>query len=135
MKKEHLEMIQNVINRMGNNSFLLKGWAVLIIVAIFTFTEESNNDIRCILFTNVPLVVLWGLDSYYLQLERKYRKLYDDVRLQEGDDTNFNMNPNNINITISESKKICLLNCLISPTELLFYGTCIITTILIYIFA
>lgn len=78
MKKEHLEMIQNVINRMGNNSFLLKGWAVLVIVAIFTFTGESNNDIRCILFTNVPLVVFWGLDSYYLQLERKYRKLYDE---------------------------------------------------------
>lgn len=85
MKHEHLEMIQNVINRMGNNSFLLKGWAVLVIVAIFTFTGESNNDIRCILFTNIPLIVFWGLDSYYLQLERKYRKLYDDIRQQKNE--------------------------------------------------
>lgn len=135
MKKEHLEMIQNVINRMGNNSFLLKGWAVLVIVAIFTFTGESNNDIRCILFTNVPLVVFWGLDSYYLQLERKYRKLYDDIRLQESDKTDFNMNPSNVKISISDSKKICLMNCFLSATEILFYGTCIVTTILIYIFA
>lgn len=135
MKKEHLEMIQNVINRMGNNSFLLKGWAVLVIVAIFTFTGESNNDIRCILFTNVPLVVFWGLDSYYLQLERKYRKLYDDIRLQESDKTDFNMNPSNVKISISDSKKICFMNCFLSATEILFYGTCIVTTILIYIFA
>ncbi len=135
MKKEHLEMIQNVINRMGNNSFLLKGWAVLVIVAIFTFTGESNNDIRCILFTNVPLVVFWGLDSYYLQLERKYRKLYDDIRLQESDETDFNMNPSNVKISISDSRKVSFMNCFLSPTEILFYGTCIVTTILIYIFA
>lgn len=136
MKKDHLEMIQNVINRMGNNSFLLKGWVVLVIVAIFTFAGESNSDIKCILFTNVPLVVFWGLDSYYLQLERKYRKLYDYVRLQDDDEKiDFNMNPNSIDITIAESKKICFMNCLFSPTELLFYGTCIITTILIYVFA
>ncbi len=135
MKKEHLEMIQNVINRMGNNSFLLKGWAVLVIVAIFTFTGESNNDIRCILFTNVPLTVFWGLDSYYLQLERKYRKLYDDIRLQESDETDFNMNPSNVKISISDSRKVSFMNCFLSPTEILFYGTCIVTTILIYIFA
>ena len=36
MKKDYLEMIQKVIDRMGNNSFLLKGWAVLVIVALFT---------------------------------------------------------------------------------------------------
>lgn len=135
MKHEHLEMIQNVINRMGNNSFLLKGWAVLVIVAIFTFTGESNNDIRCILFTNIPLIVFWGLDSYYLQLERKYRKLYDDIRQQKNEKTNFNMNPNNIKISISTSKEVSFMNCFLSATEILFYGTCIVTTILIYIFA
>ena len=135
MKKEHLEMIQNVINRMGNNSFLLKGWAVLVIVAIFTFTGESNNDIKCILFTNIPLIVFWGLDSYYLQLERKYRKLYDDIRLKENDNTDFNMNPSNVKISISDSKMVSFMNCFLSATEILFYGTCITTTILIYIFA
>ena len=56
MKNNYLEMIQKVIARMGNNSFLLKGLAVLVIVAIFTFTKESNN-VKIILFTNIPLVV------------------------------------------------------------------------------
>ena len=135
MKYEHLEMIQKIINKMSKNSFLLKGWAVLVIVAIFTFTGESNNDIRCILFTNIPLIVFWGLDSYYLQLERKYRKLYDDIRQQKNEKTNFNMNPNNIKISISTSKEVSFMNCFLSATEILFYGTCIVTTVLIYIFA
>lgn len=127
-------MIERVIDRMGNNSFLLKGWAVLIIVAIFTFAGNDDN-VRCILFTNVPLVVFWGLDAYYLQLERKYRKLYDYVRLRKGDNTDYNMNPNQVKLTISESKTICFMNCFLSKTEILFYGVCIITTVLIYIFA
>ena len=135
MKKEHLEMIQNIINRMGNNSFLLKGWAVLVIVAIFTFTGQSNNDIRCILFTNIPLIVFWGLDSYYLQLERKYRSLYDYIRKQDADITDFDMNTNNVKVSVSESRKLSFMSCFFSSVEILFYVTCIVTTVLIYIFA
>ena len=135
MKKNYLEMIQKVIARMGNNSFLLKGWAVLVIVAIFTFTKESNN-VKIILFTNIPLVVFWGLDSYYLQLERKYRLLFDHVRNNISEkDVDYNLNPNLISVTLKDSKKVSFFNCLFSITELLYYGTCIVTTILIYIFA
>jgi len=34
-KLKHLEMLQGVINRMANNSFLLKGWSVVLISALF----------------------------------------------------------------------------------------------------
>ena len=95
MKSNHLSMIQSTIQRMGNNSFYLKGWAVLIIVAIFTFAGEQNN-IRCILFTNLPLVVFWGLDAYYLQLERKYRFLYNDVRNKKEEAIDYDMDFNNV---------------------------------------
>lgn len=135
MKKDYLEMIQKVVDRMGNNSFLLKGWAVLVIVAIFTFTNECSN-VKLILLTNIPLIIFWGLDSYYLLLERKYRLLFDYVRINiEEENVDFNMNPNIISIQVKDSKKVCFLNCLFSMTELLYYGICIITTILIYIFA
>lgn len=134
MRESYLNMIQKVIDRMGNNSFLLKGWAILVFVGIFTFTG-GGFEVRCILFTNVPLVVLWFLDSYYLQLERKYRKLYDYVRLDNSEIVDFNMNPNQINITLEESKKMCFFTCLFSKTEAFFYITCIVTTVLIYIFA
>jgi hypothetical protein len=31
----HLQMIQAVITRMGSNSFLLKGWSVTLVAALF----------------------------------------------------------------------------------------------------
>ena len=109
MKNNHLSMIQSTIQRMGNNSFMLKGWAVLVIVAIFTFAGEQNN-VKCILFTIIPLIVFWGLDSYYLQLERKFRILYDDVRNKKEEDIDYDMNYNNVSITVGNSKKYLILN-------------------------
>ena len=135
MKKEnkiaHLQMIQDIITRMGQNSFQIKGWAIGIMIAIFSFAGEQT-DTKCILFTIVPLIIMWFLDSYYLQLERKFRYLYNDVR-QTDDDRNFDMNFNNIKIQIKDSYRLCYFKVLFSMTEVVFYLTCIITTILIYL--
>ena len=40
-KIAHLGFIQDVINRMGNNSFLVKGWLVALIAAIFALAAEK----------------------------------------------------------------------------------------------
>lgn len=136
MKLEHLKMIQKIVDRMANNSFLLKGWAILVITTIFTFASNKriDNNIQVILFTNVLLLVFWGLDSYYLQQERKFRKLYDFVRLKKGNNSDFNMNTNQVTLTINESKKLCYFNCFLSITESLFYSVCIIMTVLVYLY-
>lgn len=135
MKKEdkvaHLQMIQGIITRMGQNSFQIKGWAIGIMIAIFSFAGEQSNT-RCILFTIVPLIIMWFLDSYYLQLERKFRLLYDDVRISE-ESRDYDMNFNDIKIKVSDSYKISYFKILISATEIVFYLTCIITTTLIYL--
>ncbi len=135
MKKEdkvaHLQMIQGIITRMGQNSFQIKGWAIGIMIAIFSFAGEQSNT-RCILFTIVPLIIMWFLDSYYLQLERKFRLLYDDVRVSE-ESRDYDMNFNDIKIKVRDSYKISYFKILISATEIVFYLTCIITTTLIYL--
>lgn len=132
-KTSHLQMIQDNITRMGQNSFQIKGWAVGIIIAIFSFAG-NQNDIRSILFTVIPLIVLWFLDSYYLLLERKFRLLFDDMR-NNNQDSNFNMNFNSIKLKVGKYYKISYVRVLLSITEISFYVTCITTTILIYIFA
>lgn len=43
-KYKHLEMIQNIIQRMATNSFMLKGWAVTLIVAIFALADKDMNQ-------------------------------------------------------------------------------------------
>ena len=130
-KVVHLQMIQDIIARMGQNSFQIQGWAIGIMIAIFSFAGEQSNT-RCILFTIIPLIIMWFLDSYYLQLERKFRLLYDDVRTSEKN-KEYDMNFNNVKIKVKDSYKISYFMILISITEAVFYLTCITTTTLIYL--
>jgi hypothetical protein len=90
-KLKHLEFIQNVVNRMANTSFLLKGWSITIIAALFAYSvKEGSKDV---LWLGVALTfVFWFLDSYFLRHERLFRALYDHVRLQKGEDIDFGMN-------------------------------------------
>ncbi len=117
-KIKHLEMIQSIIQRMANNSFLLKGWTVSLIVAVFALADSMMNQYYFV-FTYIPVVIFWFLDAYYLQLERKYVTLYDDIRKEKVTDFNLNIDK----VTYKETKKEDLKyrNCLFSTSECLFY--------------
>lgn len=47
----HLGFVQNVINRLGNNSFLIKGWTVALTAAIFALANSKSNLIAALLIT------------------------------------------------------------------------------------
>eukprot|EP01026_Neomeris_dumetosa_P066719 TRINITY_DN64749_c0_g2_i1.p1 TRINITY_DN64749_c0_g2~~TRINITY_DN64749_c0_g2_i1.p1 ORF type:complete len:102 (-),score=2.05 TRINITY_DN64749_c0_g2_i1:5-310(-) len=83
-KLKHLEFIQGVINRLSTNSFLLKGWSV-ILVASLTALSEHNSKIGFIFLAYIPAIIFWGLDGYFLWQERVYRALYNHVREKEPD--------------------------------------------------
>jgi hypothetical protein len=76
---KHLELIQGVIGRLANDSFLMKGWALTVSGAFFGFSVK-DLDWRVALVGLMPLVVFWGLDGYFLSRERMFRALYDAVR-------------------------------------------------------
>ena len=116
-KIKHMELVQNVITRMANNSFMLKGWAVTLVAGIFALASKDTNKLYFIV-AYVPVVVFWALDAYYLLQEKLYRSLYDKVRVAEDDDIDFSLK-----ITQEEYERgeNSYSNCLISPTELGFY--------------
>jgi len=77
----HLGFIQGAINRMAGNCFLCKGWAITLFVALMSLDKGfSDSEILRCLTLLIMVLVFWCLDSYYLQLERLFRVLYDDVR-------------------------------------------------------
>ena len=45
-KIRYLELIQNVITRMANNSFMLKGWAITLVAAIFAYGAVKRSVLR-----------------------------------------------------------------------------------------
>lgn len=114
---KHLELVQGVINRMANNSFMLKGWAVTLVAGIFALAAK-DADIIYFLVAYVPVVVFWGLDAYYLLQERLYRSLYDKVRNTEIGNIDFSLKATTKEFD-SINNSYC--NCFLSKTELWFY--------------
>lgn len=126
----HLNMIQEIITRMGNNSFSLKQWAVGIMIAIYAFAGENSH--KAVIVTIIPLVVFWILDSYYLMIERKFRCLYDEVRKKKEKNIDFNMNFNSIRVNMNNINNYSLIKVAFSKTILPFYLVCLVTTSIIY---
>ena len=79
---KHLELIQGVVNRLANNSFAYKAWAITLISAVFAFAAK-DTDPDFLRIALIPAFGFWGLDAYYLRQERLFRKLYDAVRKGE----------------------------------------------------
>ena len=74
MLKE-IELIQDIIKRMAFNSFMIKGWAITLVVVALLL--KGTNYQVWIAF--IPLLVFWFLDANFLWQERLYRKLYEWV--------------------------------------------------------
>lgn len=72
MLKE-IEIIQDIIKRMAFNSFMIKGWAITLVVVSLLL---KGTDKYQIWIAFIPLLVFWFLDAYFLWQERMYRKLY-----------------------------------------------------------
>lgn len=77
-KIKHLEFIQSVITRMNTNSFQLKGWMITLVSALLALYANSKNE-NYIYIAIIPVFIFWFLDTYYLQQERKFRGIYNDV--------------------------------------------------------
>ena len=89
-KLKHLEFIQNAITKMGNNSFLIKGWLVTIISALYALAAKDAN-FNYVIITYIAIPVFWLMDAYFLSQERRYRALYDNVRTKTEIQIDFSM--------------------------------------------
>lgn len=89
-KLKHLEFIQAVITRMATNSFLFKGWAITIAAGLAAFAAvESRAALLTIAIASSLL--FWGLDGYYLWLERAFRDLHKVVAAKDEAAIDFSM--------------------------------------------
>ena len=89
-KLKHLEFIQAVVNRMSGNSFLLKGWSVTLVAALFALAAKDSNK-NYIVVAYFPVLIFWLLDAYFLSQERLFRSLYEAVSKTSEDHIDFSM--------------------------------------------
>lgn len=122
-KEKHLELIENIISRMANCSFLIKGWTLTIVAAVFGLAAKDSN-IKFIIIAYIIIPCFWILDAFYLSKERQYRSLYDKVR--KSSDSDFSMNTSEFN-----NGKNTWINTIYSKTLNLFYIPLIVIILII----
>lgn len=123
-KMKHLEFVLGVINRMANNSFLLKGWCITLVAAIFVLSAKDANCMFMVI-AFISIMAFWILDSFYLYQERLYRFLYDEVATKS-ENIDFSMK------TERYMKSGQFISAMFSKTLIIFYvpilfGVCAIT--------
>ena len=120
-KLKHLEMLQAIISRMARNSFLLKGWNVVLVSAIFALASTESKS-ALVFLAYLPAVMFWLLDGYFLRQERLFRKLYDKVRATSENEIDFSMNTAPVDTEVAS-----WLRVVVSRTLLLFHGVILLT--------
>ena len=120
-KLKHLEMLQAIISRMARNSFLLKGWNVVLVSAIFALASTESKS-ALVFLAYLPAVVFWLLDGYFVRQERLFCKLYDKVRSMGEDDIDFSMNTSPVEAEVDSWLKVTS-----SITLRLFHGSILLT--------
>ncbi|MCS6874701.1 MAG: hypothetical protein RML33_00905 [Acidobacteriota bacterium] len=86
---------------MANNSFLMKGWAITLVAALFALSSRDANK-NYIVVSFLPVIVFWILDRYYLSRERGFSCLYDKVRTLDEKDIDFSLDISEFKIQRAE---------------------------------
>ena len=117
-KKEYLQMLQEPICRMSTISAIFKGFAATIVAGISVISYSSTNT-WILGLSFLPVLAFAVLDIYYLKLERKFRFLFEQVRLDKHE-IDFSMKLTNDPLEII-SARARTWDCIKSPSIYLFY--------------
>lgn len=124
-KIKHLEFLQNVITRMNSNSFLIKGWTITLVSALFALASKDANA-NYVLVSYIAIPVFWVLDGFYISQERQYRDLYAVVAAKDETAIDFSMDASSFN----QGNRTWLAG-IFSKTLIPFYGISIVTTLIV----
>lgn len=120
-------MLQSIIARMGNNSFIVKGWTLTLTVASFWVEELLSVQV---LVAIIPVFAFWCLDSYFLRTETLFRMRYETL-VTGGLSKDELMT---LDIKLWEKKVPSLPLVMFSVSEIVFYFPLLIVLMILYIF-
>ena len=129
-KIEYLQMLQEPICRMSTISAIFKGFAATIVAGISALSYSTTN-VWVLGLSFLPVLAFAILDVYYLKLERKFRFLFDQVRLGKHE-IDFS-----VQLTNDPSEIVCAKartrDCIKSPSIYLFYPLMLIILLVVFV--
>lgn len=72
----HLQIVQNVIQRMSGNSNSCKAWCITIVSAILVLIADKGKP-ELAWLALLPTILFLTLDAYYLALEKAFRSAFN----------------------------------------------------------
>lgn len=115
-----LDLIEECIKRMANNSFQIKKWAMALVLAIIALIPESAiiAPKKIAISVGTGIVAFWVLDSYFLMLERSFRDKYNNVidymaGAKKQEETTLNLK--------TERNMCMFFKAFFRPVEIVFY--------------
>jgi hypothetical protein len=123
---KEIGIVQNIIGRMANNSFLIKAWAITLIVASLIVKGATYHHYVAFL----PWFVFWCLDAYFLRMERLYRKLYDWLIINREKSEDFLLDINKASLENRFGKEVPHMpRVMLSKTLVTFYAVLLVVII------
>lgn len=125
-KEKHLEMIQAVITRMANNSFLVKGWSIVLVSALFVLAGKDTK-LYFVYLGFFPALTFLFLDGYYTWQEKLFRALYDGIRIKQGE-TDYSLDASSYKGEVNSWFRTCFSSPLI-----ILHGAVIFTIVMVLV--
>ena len=143
--EKEIDLIQDCIKRMAQNSFVVKGWLITLVTVILALLPDKINiDFLCGVIILTTLL-FWYLDAFFLRTEKLYRWKYEWIiqnRMEE-DKYMYDLSPYNTEMWIptcktkggktivSEKKKPWVIRIMLTKTLWPLYGIIILFAVII----
>ena len=127
MESKHLDYVQNAIIRMADNSFKMKGLCVTIVSAFLGLCIKYEEP-KLLCF---PIIIFWLLDGYYLQQERKFRCIYNNMT-DNPTSCKVEIPPFGMPLNDIKGKDFKYISSLFSKTECILYISLLVCSFILY---
>ena len=117
----YINLIEEIIKRMANNTFIIKGWAITVISALLTIENSFKANFRIDMIIIVVDGAFCFLDCFFLRKERLYRNLYANV-IKCSKDKEMQIDYYNLNTKLYTNRRTRYINVIFSKSILPLYG-------------
>lgn len=134
--EKEIDLIQSCINRMAQNSFIVKGWAISLIAVILALLSEDFN-IKILSIVGIIIsICFWYLDGFFLKMEKLYRWKYEWVieKRLSSDRYCYDLNPYNKKMWLKRDKdEPNIVGVMFTKTLIPIYGSFILGSLFLFI--
>lgn len=134
---KEIDLIQSCINRMAQNSFVVKGWTITLIAVVLALLPEKVDIQMLSIIGGIATLCFWYLDAFFLKMERLYRWKYEWVIEKRANSNKFyyDLDPYNKEMWLPDKngkvrKEPYILRIMLTKTLLPIYIPLVLTAIL-----